>query len=55
VKSAGFMASVSTALGVATASSDPFQLPRFTPASERPMRFRAQLLKNLLGTHPDVV
>lgn len=55
VRSAGFVGAVSTASGVATASSDPFQLPRFMPASEHPMRFRAQLLRNLLESRPEVV
>lgn len=55
VESSGFLASVSTASGVATVSSDPFQLPRFTPPSERPMMFRAQLLRNLLDTRPEIV
>lgn len=55
VRSAGFEGAVSTASGVATASSDPFQLPRFMPASEYPIRFRAQLLRNLLESRSEIV
>jgi peptidoglycan/xylan/chitin deacetylase (PgdA/CDA1 family) len=55
VKRAGFGGAVSTAHGVATVHSDPFQLPRFTPWRQRPVLFRTQLLKNLLVTRPKVV
>lgn len=38
---------VSTRHGVGSASSDPFQLPRFTPWSPKPSRFIPMLLRNL--------
>lgn len=47
VKAAGFDAAVSTAWGVATAASDPMQLPRFTPWDRTPRRFALRMLHNM--------
>ncbi len=46
VKESGFDAAVSTAAGVATTSSDCWQLPRFTPWEKTPGRFVMRLLLN---------
>lgn len=43
VRELGFTAAVSTAWGVATAESDPFQLPRFTPWDRQTGRFVLRL------------
>lgn len=51
----GFEAAVSTAKGVATRSSDPFQLPRFTPWDTTPLRFGLRLLLNCTATRFDTV
>jgi peptidoglycan/xylan/chitin deacetylase (PgdA/CDA1 family) len=48
VRQLGFVGAVSTAWGVASRASDPFQLPRFTPWDRTPMRFTARLLHNYL-------
>ena len=45
VRRLGFKAAVSTAAGTATASSDPFQLPRFTPWDQGAWRWTARLLR----------
>lgn len=47
VRELGFDAAVSTQWGSATQSSDPLQLPRFTPWSSKPARFVPMLLANL--------
>ncbi len=47
VREAGFEAAVSTAWGVATVASDPFQIPRFTPWDRTRGRFGLRLLRNL--------
>ena len=52
VRELGFSAAVSTSMGVATARSDPFQIPRFTPWDSRPLRFAAQLLSNMSRVTP---
>jgi peptidoglycan/xylan/chitin deacetylase (PgdA/CDA1 family) len=46
VRRLGFGAAVSTCWGAASAASDPFQLPRFTPWQKSPAPFLAQLLAN---------
>lgn len=50
VRELGFDAAVSTQPGVAVRTSDPFQLPRFTPWSRRAYRFIPSLLSNLATT-----
>lgn len=50
VRELGFEAAVSTQPGVATRTSDPFQLPRFTPWSRSALRFIPALLGNLATT-----
>lgn len=53
VRRLGFKAAVSTATGVATLASDPFQLPRFTPWDRSPARWAGRLLhQRLVGTQP---
>jgi peptidoglycan/xylan/chitin deacetylase (PgdA/CDA1 family) len=47
VEEAGFEAAVTTAWGAASANSDRFQLPRFTPWSTRPLKFDLLMLRNL--------
>lgn len=54
-KSIGFKAAVSTAWGTASAASDYFQLPRFTPWDKTPTRFAMRLLKNCLQRKEAVV
>jgi peptidoglycan/xylan/chitin deacetylase (PgdA/CDA1 family) len=46
----GFEAAVSTAWGAASARSDRFQIPRFTPWDRSRWRFGARLLGNLRGS-----
>lgn len=46
VKELGFQAAVSTTWGSASAQSDPYQLPRFTPWDRSPERFLARLMIN---------
>jgi peptidoglycan/xylan/chitin deacetylase (PgdA/CDA1 family) len=46
VREAGFSAAVSTAWGAASAHSDRFQLPRFTPWDRRTWRFSLRLMGN---------
>lgn len=48
VERAGFSAAVSTNWGAATAASDPFELPRFTPWDRSAERFSLRLLHNYL-------
>lgn len=47
VRECGFTAAVSTAWGAARASSDRYQLPRFTPWDRTRMRYGLRLLDNL--------
>ncbi len=47
VRDAGFVGAVSTGWGVATAQSDGFQLPRFTPWDRTPGRFMLRMIRNL--------
>jgi len=51
VKQAGFEAAVSTATGVSVASSDPYQLPRFTPWDRTQARFLLRMLQNATRTN----
>lgn len=51
----GFDAAVSTAWGVATRTTDVYQLPRFTPWDRTNYRFTARLLHNRLRTDPQRV
>ena len=46
-RAAGFDAAFSTVAGAASGSSDPFQLPRFTPWDRSRLRFGARLAANL--------
>lgn len=55
VRGAGFEAAVSTAWGAATAGSDPFQLPRFTPWDRSVGRFALRLARNLVRTNAKTV
>ena len=47
VRDAGYAAAVATGWGVATARSDRFQLPRFTPWDRTPGRFMLRLIRNM--------
>ena len=55
VERLGFEAAVSCAPGVARASSDRFQLPRFTPWDRTPAKFVLRLLLNTLQTATEKV
>jgi hypothetical protein len=50
VKRFGFEAAVSTARGAATAGSDRYQLPRFTPWDRGEVRFSLRMAQNMLTT-----
>ncbi len=54
VRSLGYRAAVTTAKGVATISSDLFQLPRFTPWEPSIPRYSWRLVQNLLNTQPQL-
>ncbi|HQR11690.1 MAG TPA: polysaccharide deacetylase family protein [Casimicrobiaceae bacterium] len=47
VRDAGYLAAVSTGWGVATAQTDRFQLPRFTPWDRTPGRFMLRMVRNM--------
>jgi peptidoglycan/xylan/chitin deacetylase (PgdA/CDA1 family) len=47
VREAGFTAAVTTAWGAASRTSDPLQLPRFTPWTSEPWKFDLLMLRNL--------
>jgi len=47
VRDAGYSAAVSTGWGVATAGSDTFELPRFTPWDRTPGRFALRMVRNM--------
>lgn len=51
VRRIGFTAAVSTAWGVATGASDPFQLPRFTPWDRHRFRYGLRCAQNLLRSN----
>jgi peptidoglycan/xylan/chitin deacetylase (PgdA/CDA1 family) len=46
-KQLGFDAAVSTAWGVATATSDRYQIPRFTPWDRGTLKYAARLAQNI--------
>jgi peptidoglycan/xylan/chitin deacetylase (PgdA/CDA1 family) len=50
VRRLGFAGAVSTASGVATSRSDPFQLPRFRPWDRHRLRYGLRLAHNMLNT-----
>ena len=47
VQQAGFAAAVSTAPGVSSSATDPFQLPRYSPWDAKRFRYGVRLLSNL--------
>lgn len=49
VRALGFDAALSTAWGVATKTTDLYQLPRFTPWDRSPVRFVLRLAQNLFN------
>lgn len=55
VRALGFKGAVSTAVGVATAGSDPYQLPRFTPWDRSSIKYGVRLAQNLRRTAFPVV
>lgn len=48
VKAAGFRFAFTTQVGVATATTDRYRLPRFTPWDRSALRFKTRMLHNLL-------
>jgi peptidoglycan/xylan/chitin deacetylase (PgdA/CDA1 family) len=54
VKQAGFAAAVSTAPGVSSVATDPFQLPRFSPWDAKRLRYGLRLLSNLRLVQPQI-
>lgn len=52
VKDLGFDAAFTTACGVAAASTDRFQLPRFTPWDRTELKFAWRLARNLANVNP---
>jgi len=50
VRKIGYSAALTTRHGVATAATDPFHLPRFTPWDRTPTRFALRLLLNMRNT-----
>lgn len=55
VRRAGFSAAVSTAVGVSSAATDLFQLPRFTPWDRTRLRYGLRLAINLRASAPQAV
>jgi len=55
VRNAGYAAAASTAWGVATAGTDRFQLPRFTPWDRNPLKFSLRLSLNCRNRNPRLV
>lgn len=54
VRAAGFAAAVSTAPGVSSRTTDPYQLPRFSPWDADRLRYGARMLVNLRSTEAQV-
>ncbi len=54
VRDAGFLAAVSTAPGVSSAATDPFQLPRFSPWDASRLRYGIRMLSNIRIRQPQV-
>lgn len=54
VRQAGFAAAVSTAPGVSSVATDPFQLPRFSPWDTGRLRYGIRILANLSTVRPQV-
>lgn len=52
VREAGFRAAVSTSWGTSTPITDYYQLPRFTPWDDTPLRFAARMLHNCAVNRP---
>lgn len=50
VRGLGFDAAVSTEWGAARSTTDPFQIPRFTPWDTTRLRFTARVARNLLAS-----
>jgi peptidoglycan/xylan/chitin deacetylase (PgdA/CDA1 family) len=48
VRDAGFEAAVTTGWGAANRACDPWQLPRFTPWSRRPLKFDLLMMRNVM-------
>lgn len=53
-RAVGFAAAVSTAPGVSNATTDPFQMPRFSPWDTRRTRYGMRMLANLRHVSPAV-
>jgi peptidoglycan/xylan/chitin deacetylase (PgdA/CDA1 family) len=49
VRELGFSAAVTTVRGAASAATDPYQMPRFTPWDRTPLRFGLRMLGTLWG------
>lgn len=52
IKNAGFKTAVSTAWGSADATTDIFQIPRYTPWQKTRLKFALQLIRNLVSRNP---
>lgn len=52
VRQLGFEAALTTAPGVATAATDLFQLPRFTPWDRTALKFSMRMIQNLVNARP---
>ncbi|CAH9019185.1 polysaccharide deacetylase family protein [Candidatus Nitrosacidococcus sp. I8] len=54
VKNAGYMGAVTTSWGAAQYKTDPYQIPRFTPWDQTPLRFMLRLMQNALCYQPEM-
>jgi peptidoglycan/xylan/chitin deacetylase (PgdA/CDA1 family) len=52
VRELGFDGAVTTSAGAAAVGASPYEIPRFTPWDDRPIRFCAQIWSNLMRTLP---